>query len=121
LHEEEAMKVERDVFLPTPPDEVWAALTEAEQLERWFANEVELDLEPGGRAVFRWANGESREAIVEELVPERRLGLRWLDDGGVVTLELEGTDSGTTLRVVESSPEFSAALGLRALAACAAV
>jgi uncharacterized protein YndB with AHSA1/START domain len=119
LHEEEAMKVERDVFLPTPPDEVWEALTEAEQLERWFANEVELEAEPGGRARFRWDNGEEREAVVEEIEPERRLGLRWAD-GGFVTLELDEAVGGTRLRVVESSPEFSAALGLTMLAACAA-
>src|SRR6185436_14967600 len=61
LHEEEAMKVKREIFLSSPPDEVWEALTEAEQLERWFANDVELDAEPGGKAVFRWSNGEQRE------------------------------------------------------------
>jgi uncharacterized protein YndB with AHSA1/START domain len=115
------MKVERDVHLPTPPDDVWAALTEAEQLERWFANEVELEPAPGGRAVFRWANGEEREAVVEVADPERRLELRWLDDGGRVSLELRPDAGGTNLRVVESSPEFSAALAVRALAACAAV
>ena len=51
---------------------------------------------------------------------ERRLVLRWLDDDGVVWLELEETGMGTTLRVVETSPEFAAALDLRALAACMA-
>jgi uncharacterized protein YndB with AHSA1/START domain len=114
------MRIERDVFLPTPPEEVWEALTQAERLERWFANEVELEPEPGGRALFRWSNGEEREAVVEDVDPERRLALRWLDDGGFVSLELHGVDGGTELRVVESSPEFSAAFGVRALAACAA-
>ena len=114
------MKVEREVFLSSPPEEVWEALTEAEQLERWFANDVELDAEPGGKAVFRWSNGEQREAVIEEVEPERRLALRWLDDGGAVTLELEEAGDGTRLHVVETSPEFSAAFGLQALAACAA-
>jgi uncharacterized protein YndB with AHSA1/START domain len=114
------MKVERDVLLSSTPEEVWDALTEPEQLERWFANDVELDAEQGGRAVFRWSNGERREAVVEEIDPERRLALRWLDDGGAVTLELEEAAEGTRLRVVETSPEFSAAFGLQALAACAA-
>ena len=100
------------------PDEVWAALTEASELERWFANEVELDPEPGGRAVFRWSNGEEREAEVEEAEEERRLVLRWLDDGGIVSLDLVEGDTGTSVRVVETTPEFSAALGLQALAGC---
>jgi uncharacterized protein YndB with AHSA1/START domain len=109
--------VEREIILETPPDEVWAALTEPEQLEQWFAPEVELVPETGGRAVFRWPNGEQREAVIEEVDPERRLVLRWLDDDGIVSIELDGaTADGTRVRVVESTPEFSAALGLRALA-----
>jgi uncharacterized protein YndB with AHSA1/START domain len=114
------MDVERELFVDSPADEVWAALTEAEQLEQWFANEVELDPTPGGRAIFRWANGEAREAVVQVAEPEHLLVLRWLDDDGVVWLEVEGTDAGTTLRVVETSPQFSAALELRALATCMA-
>ena len=85
------MKVEREVFLSSPPEEVWEALTEAEQLERWFANDVELDAEPGGKAVFRWSNGEQREAVIEEVEPERRLALRWLDDGGAVDARARGS------------------------------
>jgi len=114
------MDVERELFLDSPADEVWAALTNPDELERWFANEVDLDPTPGGRASFRWSNGEAREAVVQEIEPERRLVLRWLDDDGVVWLELEETGAGTRLRVVETSPEFRAALEMRALAACMA-
>src|SRR5262245_36585816 len=89
LHEEASMQVEREIFVPSSPDEVWRALTDAEELKCWFANDVELVPEPGGRAVFRWSNGEEREAVVEDIEPERRLALRWLDDGGLVTLELD--------------------------------
>jgi uncharacterized protein YndB with AHSA1/START domain len=65
--------------------------------------------------VFRWSNGEVREAVVVDVDPARRLVLRWLDDDGVVSLELEETHAGTTLRVVEATPDFSAALGLQML------
>ncbi len=114
------MDVEREVFLDSTTEEVWTALTDPGELEQWFANEVELDPTPGGRASFRWDNGETREAVVEEIESESRLVLRWLDDEGVVWLELEPAGTGTTLRVVETSPEFAAALELRAYAACAA-
>ena len=109
------MDVTRAVELDATPEEVWSAITEPEQLERWFANEVELDARPGGRAAFRWDNGEERTAVVDEVDAQRRLGLRW-DDGGTVVLELEETLAGTRLLVVESSPEFSTALALQALA-----
>jgi uncharacterized protein YndB with AHSA1/START domain len=109
------LHVERDVVFPAAPDEVWEALTEPERLEEWFATEVELDPTPGGEGVFRWGNGEERRAVVREAEPEERLVLDW-DDGGEVVLELEEVEDGTRLHVVETSPEFSTALELHALA-----
>ena len=114
------MDVERERYLESPTDEVWAALTDPDELEQWFANDVELDPTPGGRASFRWANGEQREAVVEAIEAERRLVLRWLDDDALVWLELEPTGTGTTLHIVETSPEFAAALEMRAFAECMA-
>jgi uncharacterized protein YndB with AHSA1/START domain len=111
------MNVRREIVVPSEPEEVWEALTEPERLEDWFATEVELDASPGGRGVFRWGNGEERGVQVEELELERRLTLRWEDDGGEVAFTLEPVPEGTRLVVVESSPEFSAALELRALCA----
>jgi uncharacterized protein YndB with AHSA1/START domain len=111
------MEVEREIVLESPPDEVWPALTEPEQLEEWFANEVELDARPGGEGVFRWQNGEERRATIVEVEPGRRLELRW-DDAGSVELTLEELDGGTRLIVRETAPDWSAALELRALALC---
>lgn len=112
------MEISREVTFDAPAEEVWAALTEKERLEEWFATEADLDPVEGGRASFRWGNGEERSATVEVCEPERCLGLRWDDDGGRVVIELEEDEERTTLRVNETSPEFSAALELRALAAC---
>lgn len=111
------MEIEREIVLDSPPEEVWPALTEAERLEEWFANDVELDARPGGRGVFRWDNGEERHAVVEEVDPGRRLELLW-DDTGRVELTLEEAGGGTRLVVRETAPEWSAALELRALALC---
>jgi uncharacterized protein YndB with AHSA1/START domain len=113
------MEIRREVVFPSEPSEVWEALTEDERLEDWFATDVELDTRPGGRGVFRWGNGEERCARVEEVEPERRLALRWEDDGGEVVFTLQPVAEGTRLVVVESAPEFSAALELRALCAWA--
>ena len=109
------MQVEREIVFPASPTEVWEALTDPERLEEWFATEVELDARPGGAGVFRWGNGEERRAVVRESEEAQRLVLDWEDDGAVV-LELEEVDGGTRLHVVETSPEWSTALELRALA-----
>jgi len=107
--------IEREIVLPSPREEVWEALTEPERLEDWFANDVDLDLRPGGGAHFRWSNGEERHAVVTEVDPERRLVFEW-EDEGEVAFTLEDDPDGTRLTVVESSPAWSTALDLQALA-----
>ena len=110
------MEIERESVLPVPPDEAWEALTEPEQLEEWFANDVELDARPGGRGVFRWDDGEVRRAVVETVEEAERLVLRW-DDDGVVELRLDEHPDGTRVHVRETAPEWGIALELRASAA----
>jgi uncharacterized protein YndB with AHSA1/START domain len=113
------MQVEREILVPETPEEVWEALTEPERLEEWFAPEVELDAREGGEGVFRWGDGDERRVVVRELQEEERLVLDW-DEGGSVAIELRPAEAGTLVRVVESSPQFSLALELRAVAWTAA-
>jgi uncharacterized protein YndB with AHSA1/START domain len=89
-------------------------------------SEVELDLEPGGRGVFRWTNGEEWRAVVREVVEGERLALDWVNESGVVStveLELAETADGTRLTVTETAMsglepavDWSVAIGLGALA-----
>jgi uncharacterized protein YndB with AHSA1/START domain len=109
------VEVTREVVLEAPVEEVWEALTDPEQLEEWFANDVELDLEPGGDGVFRWDDGEERHAKVLVVEPGERLVFDWADEGEV-EFTLEEVEEGTRLLVRESTPEFSTALELRAQA-----
>ena len=99
------VEVEREIVLDAPPVEVWEALTDPEQLEEWFANDVEFDLDPGG--TFRWDDGEVRHAVVEEVDAERRLAIRWWDptrpDESEVTFTLVAVPTGTRLVVTETA------------------
>ena len=107
--------IRREIVLPAPRDDVWDALTEPERLAEWFANDVELDLRPGGDASFRWSNGEERHATVTEVEPERRLAFEW-DDEGEVEFTLDDDVDGTRLTVVETAPAWTTALDLQASA-----
>jgi uncharacterized protein YndB with AHSA1/START domain len=107
--------IEKEIVLPAPREEVWEALTDPDRLEDWFANSVELDLRPGGGASFRWSNGEERHATFTEVEEGRRLAFDW-DDDGAVEFTLDDDADGTRLTVVESSPAWSTALELQALA-----
>ena len=111
------MNVEREITLDAPPEEVWEALTDPEQLEEWFANDVEFDLERGG--TFRWDDGDVRHAVVEEAVPERHLAIRWWGPDGreesEVTFTLVAVPAGTRLVVTETA-SCDWAWGIQALA-----
>jgi uncharacterized protein YndB with AHSA1/START domain len=107
--------IHREIVLPATREDVWEALTDPERLEDWFANDVDLDLRPGGGASFRWSNGEERHATVTEVDHERRLTFDW-DDEGTVEFTLEDDVDGTLLVVEETSPAWSTALDLQALA-----
>jgi uncharacterized protein YndB with AHSA1/START domain len=109
------MEFTREVDFPASPDEVWDALTDPDQLEEWFANDVELDAREGGEGVFRWDDGEERHATVVVAEPPERLVIDWGDEGET-EFTLEETDGGTRLHVRESTPQFSTALALGALA-----
>jgi uncharacterized protein YndB with AHSA1/START domain len=107
--------IRKEIVLPADRDEVWSALTDPKELESWFANDVELDLRPGGGATFRWGNGESRHATVTEVEPCERLAFEW-DEEGEVEFTLADDADGTRLTVVETSPAWSTALDLQASA-----
>ena len=111
------MEVQRELVVAAPLEETWSALTDPERLEEWFANNVELALEPGGgEGIFRWDNGDERRAVVEEVVPERRFAFSW--DESRVEIELIEIDGGTRVLVTETlGAGWGIALELRALAA----
>jgi uncharacterized protein YndB with AHSA1/START domain len=109
-------RIERELELPAPSDEVWEALTDPERLAEWLADEVSLDLRPGGDASFR--DGDTlRRGWVEEVSPPEgpaggepgvaRLAFWWASDNEPATrveLTLEPAPGGTRLRVVETRP-----------------
>jgi uncharacterized protein YndB with AHSA1/START domain len=109
--------IQREVIFEAPLEEVWQALTRPERLREWFANDVELDVRPGGAGVFRWDDGSLRHAVVEDVEEERRLAFRWSDEDGSesrVELALEEAADGTRLTVTETAtagPQANALAG----------
>jgi uncharacterized protein YndB with AHSA1/START domain len=114
--------VEREVTVPTTPDEVWPAMTTPGEISAWFGADAEIDVRPGGRGVFRWPDGTERHVVVEAAEPGHRLCFRWLPfqrmaSGEMVTLPstrveitLDEVPGGTRVRVVERAP-FSLGAG----------
>jgi uncharacterized protein YndB with AHSA1/START domain len=96
-------RVERELLLPASAEELWDAVTG----DGWLADEVELDLHPGGDASFR-SQDTVKTGWVEEVFPSERLAFWWATDGEPATrveLTLEPRDETLTrLRIVETRP-----------------
>jgi uncharacterized protein YndB with AHSA1/START domain len=104
-------RIERICELDTAPVAVWPALTDPAWLCSWLADEVELELRPGGEARFV-VDGRERTGWVEEVSAPAagragRLSFWWQEDDAPasrVMFELEPRGGGTLLRIVETRP-----------------
>ncbi|HXZ64815.1 MAG TPA: SRPBCC domain-containing protein [Streptosporangiaceae bacterium] len=103
--------IERDVIIDASRERVWAVLTEADHVARWFGDSAEIDARPGGRARFGWTGEGVYRAIVEEVAEPSAFSFRWAQDPGSEPKEGTGTmveftltevPVGTLLRVVET-------------------
>jgi uncharacterized protein YndB with AHSA1/START domain len=71
--------IERETTIAAPVERVWALLTKAEHIGRWFADAgAEIDLRPGGALILRWAEHGTIQARVEIVEPHHRFAYRWL-------------------------------------------
>jgi uncharacterized protein YndB with AHSA1/START domain len=96
---------------------VWRTLTEPGQMSQWFADRVDLVIEPGAHGYLQFGD-QGGPVVVEVVDPPTRFSFRWNQPRGdepmagnsmVVefTLIPEGDDR-TRLRVVESGHELLA-------------
>jgi uncharacterized protein YndB with AHSA1/START domain len=95
-------RIERELWLGAAPEEVWDAVIR----DGWLADEVDLDLRPGGDATFR-SDEELKDGWVEEVQAPHRLAFWWAVDGEPATrveLTLHPDHGATRLRVVETRP-----------------
>jgi uncharacterized protein YndB with AHSA1/START domain len=102
--------IEREIVIDAPPGVVWPIVTEAQHMGRWFSDEAEIDLRPGGRMLLTWHGHGTYEGRVETVDPPKVFAFRWQTREGelseasstLVVMTLEAEESGTRLRVVES-------------------
>jgi uncharacterized protein YndB with AHSA1/START domain len=109
--------IEREVLIEAPVPVVWRTITEPDQMSRWFADRVELVVEPGARGHLAFGD-QGGPVVVETVDPPTRFSFRWNHPRGEepvagnsilveFTLTAEG-DERTRLRVAESGHEVLA-------------
>ena len=89
--------------LQHPVQQVWAAITEPDQIEAWWGRAA-VDLRPGGAMRIEWLNGDvTMPATITELDPPRVLEIEG-EPHGRLRFELEPDGDATVLRFIARSP-----------------
>jgi uncharacterized protein YndB with AHSA1/START domain len=98
--------VEGAVEIAATPEQVWRALTDAAELERWFPLEARVEPGEGGSIYMSWKNEYAGESAILVWDPPRHLRTTWgwSDEGPqqVTDYRIEGRGGTTHLRVVTS-------------------
>jgi uncharacterized protein YndB with AHSA1/START domain len=105
----ETRSIEREVFIEADPERVWHALTDAEEIVKWFALKAETQPGVGGYISLSWdlKAVEPDRCHILEWDPGKHLLMTWRDaPGGDNELPVEITlirrQGGTLLRLVHS-------------------
>jgi uncharacterized protein YndB with AHSA1/START domain len=101
-------EIRKEVTIGVPRQRVWAALTEPDQLKRWFpTKDAAVDLRPGGEMRLEW-DDMGATGIFDEIDAPNRLAYRWHPAGEdhpatrvEFTLIEADAGAGTLLIVVE--------------------
>ena len=107
--------IEREILIEAPAEVVWRTITEPDQISQWFADRVDLLVEPGAHGYMQFGD-QGGPVVVETVDPLNRFSFRWnhpREEEPVVgnstlvefTLTPEG-DERTRLRVAESGHEL---------------
>jgi uncharacterized protein YndB with AHSA1/START domain len=102
--------VERGLDMDVAMDELWRMISEGEELATWLADEVDIEIAPGGRG--RIVDDDvTYDVEVEEVTIGERVVWWWTpidppDDAGAsrVELTISPTPDGGRLTIVESRP-----------------
>jgi uncharacterized protein YndB with AHSA1/START domain len=105
-----SQQLKREIVIEAPPEIVWGAVTEPDQIALWFSDAAEFDLQPGGAGSLTWhPGGNATDELSKTLVvpvqvlevdPPRYFSFRWTHPEGV-----EATEENSLLVEFTLSPE----------------
>jgi uncharacterized protein YndB with AHSA1/START domain len=105
---EESVTVVRTV--KAPPQQVFAAWTDAAQLQRWLAPIAQADGRVGGHLRLEVQTADGAHVVAgeyRELIPARRIVMTWVYEGPMVPTGKEPTQVTVEFRPSGSNTEVS--------------
>ena len=118
MHTTTTDSIHKEILLRAPRSRVWRALTNASEFGAWFGVKLDGEIKPKARLKGPVSGcgqeNVTMDMLIERVEPERLFSYRWhpyaiepgVDYSGepmtLVVFELEETQGGTLLKVVES-------------------
>jgi uncharacterized protein YndB with AHSA1/START domain len=68
--------IEREILIEAPAQVVWRIITEPAQMSQWFADRVDLVVEPGAHGYMEFGD-QGGPVVVETVDPPARFSFRW--------------------------------------------
>lgn len=119
--QEKIMEVSKNIIINAPPEVVFEAITDPQQLIRWFPDQAILEPKVGGKMKFTYYKNSERgkdcgrerdkfhEGTVTEFIPNKKIFYTWENSDEpdfprtVVTWELEKVENNkTSLKLVHT-------------------
>ena len=98
--------VTKERYIKATPERVFKALTEKQEVERWFMQEADIELKPGGTIRTNCAPGMGEHGKVKEVKPSQLFSFTW--EGAfspaptTLTFELRAEKDGTLVTFTHS-------------------
>lgn len=85
--------IKRELTLTTTLDKVWTAITEPEQVQKWFGSKAVYELTEGSIGFFEWDNAcEGKYALkIKAIEPKRYFAWWWMNEANTDFDETEAT------------------------------
>jgi len=107
--------INQSISIKKPREVVFKALTQAEELMRWFPSRAESDPQPGGKLKLSWdftdagQNG-TQDGEYVEVIPNEKLSYTWNADAipTLVTFILSEANGETTIDLDHSTSQDGA-------------
>ncbi len=74
-------KIEREITIKAPKEQVFQAITDPTQIISWFPDSVEGELKAGEQPLFVFAGHGKSQTYIEALQPHEYFAFRWIPGG----------------------------------------
>jgi uncharacterized protein YndB with AHSA1/START domain len=72
------IKLELEFFVNSSPNILYNYISSASELSKWFADSVNVRGQKN--IIFKWEDGDEREAEIIRVIPKKSIRFKWLDD-----------------------------------------